>query len=100
VTPKGGEGTILVMDCPRDVTILRDGKTLSLAVIPGDGEPRHATKAKLKLVMPDPEEPNDEEFVGVDRALKEFETSTKRTILLAFGALGALQVLLFLLDRF
>ncbi len=50
--------------------------------------------------MPDPEEPNDEEFVGVDRALKEFETSTKRTILLAFGALGALQVLLFLLDRF
>ena len=73
---------------------------MSLAVISGDGEPGPSTKAELELVMSDPVETIDEEFGRVDRALKEFETSTKRTILSAFGALGALQVLLFLLDRF
>lgn len=83
------------MDGRRDITVRRDKKTVSLSVIPGEGRSGPSTRPKLALVQPTAVDAFDD----LRMALREFETSTKRTILIAFGSVAALDVLFFLLDR-
>ena len=72
---------------------------MSLSVIPGDGQPGSTTRAELELVGSDSVEAPDEMPDELHETFKEVKRRLTRTMLLAYGALGALQVLFWLLDR-
>ena len=60
----------------------------------GNHSTNPADPVALTVVKSHPEEGLDSLVAGLRRSLDEFETKTRRTICLAFGALAVLAVLL------
>ena len=78
MAPGSGAGIVLEMDGRRDITVTEKNFTMSLSVIPGDGQPGSTTRAELELVGSDSVEAPDEMPDELHETFKEVKRRLTR----------------------